>query len=123
MFLGLLGQFGPAFWLAAARSGFFLNGSWISLTVRGQESVPGSIAMMSGLMLGLSIGLGGLAVDADRPGGRTVGLGVVVSGVAALPVLGALLMRFVPAPPDQPSRWLTAPLAAALARTVGRCWH
>jgi FSR family fosmidomycin resistance protein-like MFS transporter len=94
--LGLLGQVGPPFWLAAAGSGFFLNGSWISLTVRGQESVPGSIAMMSGLMLGLSIGLGGLAVTPIGLAAESIGLGTVIVGAACLPLLGAVLMRFVP---------------------------
>jgi FSR family fosmidomycin resistance protein-like MFS transporter len=94
--LGQLGQFGPAFWIAAAMSGFFLNGSWISRTVRGQESVPGSIAMMSGLMLGLSIGLGGLAVTPIGLVAESYGLGSVVSAAACLPLLGAVLMRFVP---------------------------
>ena len=76
--LGLLGEFGRAFWLAAGACGFFLNGSWISLTVRGQESVPGSIAMMSGLMLGLSIGLGGIAVAPIGLLAEHFGLGVVL---------------------------------------------
>jgi MFS transporter, FSR family, fosmidomycin resistance protein len=98
IFLALDPEFDALFWLAAAGCGFFLNGSWISLTVRGQESVPGSIAMMSGLMLGLSIGLGGIAVTpfgliADR-----FGLPVVIAATAALPLLGAVLMRVVPRP-------------------------
>jgi FSR family fosmidomycin resistance protein-like MFS transporter len=96
--LGVLGEFGPLFWLAAAASGFFLNGSWISLTVRGQESVPGSIAMMSGLMLGLSVGLGGVAVTPFGLVAERFGLGVVIAGAACLPLLGAFMMRFVPRP-------------------------
>src|SRR5919202_5036216 len=76
--LGLLGDFGPAFWIAAAASGFFLNGSWISLTVRGQESVPGRIAMMSGIMPGLSVGLGGVAVTPSGVVAGTFGLGPVI---------------------------------------------
>jgi MFS transporter, FSR family, fosmidomycin resistance protein len=96
--LGVLGEFGAAFWLAAAASGFFLNGSWISLTVRGQESVPGSIAMMSGLMLGLSVGLGGIAVTPIGLVAEHVGLASVIAATAILPLLGALMMRFVPQP-------------------------
>jgi FSR family fosmidomycin resistance protein-like MFS transporter len=96
--LGLQDEFGPVFWAAAAVSGFFLNGSWISLTVRGQESVPGSIAMMSGLMLGLSVGLGGLAVTPFGLLAERFGLSVVVTGTACLPLLGALMMPFVPRP-------------------------
>ena len=96
--LGFLDQFGPAFWLCAGLCGFFLNGSWIPLTLRGQESVPSSIAMMSGLMLGLTIGLGGLAVAPIGMLAETWGLSVVVSIAGCLPLLGALLMRFVPRP-------------------------
>ncbi|MDQ3812184.1 MAG: MFS transporter [Chloroflexota bacterium] len=96
--LALLDQFGPAFWLAAAATGLFLNGSWIPLTVRGQESVPGSIAMMCGLMLGLSIGLGGIAVAPIGVVADSLGLERVIAIVAALPLLGALIMRFVPRP-------------------------
>jgi len=94
--LSLVGEFGAVFWLAAIACGFFLNRSWISLTVRGQESVPGSIAMMSGLMLGLSIGLGGLAVAPIGVIAETFGLGSVLAAAACLPLLGAVLMRFVP---------------------------
>jgi FSR family fosmidomycin resistance protein-like MFS transporter len=96
--LALLDSFGWPFWLAAAASGFFLNGSWISLTVRGQESVPGSIAMMSGLMLGLSIGLGGLAVTPIGVVAETFGLGAVIAAVACLPLVGAMLMPLAPSP-------------------------
>ena len=96
--LGFTSQFGLAFWLATAACGFFLNGSWISLTVRGQESVPGSIAMMSGLMLGLSIGLGGIAVAPIGLLAEALGLGGVLAAVACLPLLAALMMRFVPPP-------------------------
>jgi FSR family fosmidomycin resistance protein-like MFS transporter len=96
--LALQSQFGLGFWAAALASGFFLNGSWISLTVRGQESVPGSIAMMSGLMLGLSVGLGGVAVTPFGLIAEHFGLGAVIGGTACLPLLGALLMRLVPRP-------------------------
>jgi len=91
-------QFGATFWAAAALTGFFLNGSWISLTVRGQESVPGSIAMMSGLMLGLSVGLGGIAVTPFGLIAEHVGLSSVIATTASLPLLAAVLMRFVPRP-------------------------
>jgi MFS transporter, FSR family, fosmidomycin resistance protein len=98
MFLALQSTFGPEFWIAAAATGFFLNGSWISLTVRGQESVPGSIAMMSGLMLGLSIGLGGIAVTPFGLIAERYGLPIVIAFTSALPALGALLMRVAPSP-------------------------
>jgi FSR family fosmidomycin resistance protein-like MFS transporter len=96
VYLGLVGWFDLTVWLAAAAVGFFLNGSWVSLTVRAQESIPGSIAMMSGLMLGLSIGLGGLAVTPIGILAEQIGLGTVLTGVACLPLLAALMMRFLP---------------------------
>jgi MFS transporter, FSR family, fosmidomycin resistance protein len=90
---------GPAFVVATAVSGMLLNGSFVVLAVRGQESMPGSLGMVSGLMLGLSIGLGGLAVApmaivAERAGIPPV---FVVAGVLA--ILGALLMLAVPRVP------------------------
>ncbi len=94
--LALQPEFGFVFWAAAGASGFFLNGSWISLTVRGQESVPGSIAMVSGLMLGLTVGLGGVAVTPFGLIAERFGLPVVIASTSALPVLAAVLMRFVP---------------------------
>ena len=54
--------------------------------------------MMSGLMLGLSVGLGGIAVTPFGLIAERFGLGVVVSGTACLPSLGAVMMRFVPRP-------------------------
>jgi len=96
VYLGVVGWFDLSVWLAAAAVGFFLNGSWVSLTVRAQESIPGSIAMLSGLMLGLSIGLGGLAVTPIGILAEQIGLGTVLTGVACLPLLAALMMRFLP---------------------------
>jgi len=47
-------------------------------------------------MLGLSIGLGGLAVAPIGVIAETFGLGSVLAAAACLPLLGAVLMRFVP---------------------------
>ena len=48
--LAFQNEVGPLFWFCAAMSGFLLNGSFVVLTVRGQESIPGSVSMMSGMM-------------------------------------------------------------------------
>jgi FSR family fosmidomycin resistance protein-like MFS transporter len=90
---------GLPFVIATALCGMFLNGSFVVLAVRGQESMPGSLGMVSGLMLGLSIGLGGLAVApmgviAEHAGIQPV---FVVAGVLAIAC--ALLMRALPQPP------------------------
>jgi MFS transporter, FSR family, fosmidomycin resistance protein len=98
LLLATLDQFGPPFLISALACGFFLNGSWVSLTVRAQESVPGSVAMMSGLMLGLSIGLGGLAVTPVGILAEQFGLPPVLVVTSCLPLLAAILMRVLPGP-------------------------
>jgi FSR family fosmidomycin resistance protein-like MFS transporter len=87
---------GPAFVLATAVSGMLLNGSFVVLAVRGQESMPGSLGMVSGLMLGLSIGLGGLAVAPMAIVAERAGIPPVFVAAGALAVLGAALMHAVP---------------------------
>ena len=49
-------------------------------------------------MLGLSIGLGGIAVTPFGIVAEHVGLPPVLAFAAALPVIAAVLMRFVPRP-------------------------
>jgi MFS transporter, FSR family, fosmidomycin resistance protein len=84
-------------------SGFLLNGSFVVLTVRGQESVPGSVSMMSGMMLGLSIGLGALIVTPMAAMAEQVGLAPMIVFSALLAPIGALLMTRVPKAPNQTS--------------------
>lgn len=90
---------GPAFVVATSVSGMLLNGSFVVLAVRGQESMPGSLGMVSGLMLGLSIGLGGLAVAPMALVAERAGIAPVFGVAGALAVAGALLMRAVPRAP------------------------
>jgi len=90
---------GAAFVVATAVSGMLLNGSFVVLAVRGQESMPGSLGMVSGLMLGLSIGLGGLAVAPMALVAERAGMPPVFVAAGSLAVVCALLMRFVPRPP------------------------
>lgn len=97
--LALPGEIGPAFVLATAVSGMLLNGSFVVLAVRGQESMPGSLGMVSGLMLGLSIGLGGLAVAPMAVIAERVGIEPVFLAAGALSIACALLMRALPRPP------------------------
>jgi FSR family fosmidomycin resistance protein-like MFS transporter len=92
----------PTFVVATAVSGMLLNGSFVVLAVRGQESMPGSLGMVSGLMLGLSIGLGGLAVAPMALIAERAGIEPVFVAAGGLAILGALLMRAVPRPPVHP---------------------
>jgi FSR family fosmidomycin resistance protein-like MFS transporter len=84
------------FWPALLLAGFFLNGSLIILTVRAQESVPGSVAMMSGLMLGLTIGLGGLAAAALAFAAERVGLSAALTVATLLPLGAAAVALTLP---------------------------
>ena len=55
--------------------------------------------MVSGLMLGLSIGLGGLAVAPMAAVAERAGLPVVLYAAGVLSVAGAAIMSRVPKPP------------------------
>ncbi len=100
------------FWLGAIVSGLLLNGSFVVLAVRGQESMPGNLGMVSGLMLGLSIGLGGLAVAPMAAVAERTGLDSVLYTSAILTVAAAVLMTLVPKPPPR-SAMAEAPLSAS----------
>jgi len=97
--LALQGDVGPVFIVATAVSGMLVNGSFVVLAVRGQESMPGSLGMVSGLMLGLSIGLGGLAVAPMGILAERAGISPVFVVAGGLAIVGALLMRAVPRVP------------------------
>jgi len=97
--LALQGDVGPVFIVATAASGMLVNGSFVVLAVRGQESMPGSLGMVSGLMLGLSIGLGGLAVAPMGILAERAGISPVFVVAGGLAIIGALLMRAVPRVP------------------------
>ena len=101
---------GPAFVVATAVSGMLLNGSFVVLAVRGQESMPGSLGMVSGLMLGLSIGLGGLAVAPMAIVAERAGIPLVFVAAGGLAIGCGLLMRAVP---HIPARIETASTASA----------
>ena len=97
--LALQETVGPTFILATAISGMLVNGSFVVLAVRGQESMPGSLGMVSGLMLGLSIGLGGLAVAPMAIVAERAGIQPVFVVAGGLAIVGALFMRAVPRVP------------------------
>jgi FSR family fosmidomycin resistance protein-like MFS transporter len=97
--LAFQNEVGPLFWICAAMSGFLLNGSFVVLTVRGQESIPGSVSMMSGMMLGLTVGLGGVIVTPMAAIAEHTGLAPMLIFSALLGPLGAMLMKLVPRAP------------------------
>jgi FSR family fosmidomycin resistance protein-like MFS transporter len=82
---------GPVLLIGAALVGLTLTGSMVALTVRGQELMPGSVAMVSGLMLGFAVGMGGLAVTPLAALAERIGLSTVADLCAALPFLAGLI--------------------------------
>jgi FSR family fosmidomycin resistance protein-like MFS transporter len=82
---------GPSLWIGAALVGLTLTGSMVATTVRGQELMPGSVAMVSGLMLGFTVGMGGLAVTPLAALAERIGLSAVSDICAGLPFLAALI--------------------------------
>jgi FSR family fosmidomycin resistance protein-like MFS transporter len=82
---------GALLWVGAALVGLTLTGSMVALTVRGQELMPRSVAMVSGLMLGFSVGMGGLAVAPMAALAEQIGLSTVADICALLPLPAALI--------------------------------
>jgi MFS transporter, FSR family, fosmidomycin resistance protein len=98
LFMALTSDTGIWFVLSAAASGFLLNGSFVVLTIRGQESLPGSVGMVSGIMLGLSVGIGGVLFTPLAIIGQWFGIPVAAALAALLGGVAAFAMRFVPRP-------------------------
>ncbi len=84
------------FFLATAFSGFFLNATFVVLTIRGQESVPGSVGMVTGIVLGFSLGLGGLAMTPLGLLAERIGLPEATALAAALGIVAAISVRLLP---------------------------
>ena len=101
LYVALSGDAGLGFLLTAAGAGFCLNGSFTALTIRGQESVPGSVGMVTGILLGLSVGLGGLAVTPLALLAETAGLSTAAALAASLGLLAAAAVRLIPPAPKQ----------------------
>ncbi|HLI28810.1 MAG TPA: MFS transporter [Chloroflexota bacterium] len=99
LYVALGGDAGLGLLLAAAGAGCCLNGSFTALTIRGQESVPGNVGMVTGILLGLSVGLGGLAVTPLALLAERAGLSTAAALAAVLPLLAAMAVRWIPPAP------------------------
>lgn len=103
VFLALTDQAGLSFLAAASVCGFLLNGSYVVLVIRGQESVPGSAGMVNGILLGFSVGLGGLAVAPLALLSERTGVPVAAALAALLGALAALATRLLPPTSARPA--------------------
>ncbi|HEY8476136.1 MAG TPA: MFS transporter [Chloroflexota bacterium] len=90
---------GLLIWPAGALTGFLLNGSFVVLTVRAQELMPRDLGMVSGLTLGLTIGVGGLSAAPMAALAQGVGLSPVLTGTALIPLVAAVLASRLPKAP------------------------
>jgi FSR family fosmidomycin resistance protein-like MFS transporter len=91
----LLGGVGGA--VALAVVGAFVIGTFGITMVMSQQYMPGSIGMASGLAIGFSIGLGGIAAVGLGALGDAVDLRAALWVCAAVPLGGALLCALLPA--------------------------
>ncbi|HTE84968.1 MAG TPA: MFS transporter [Dehalococcoidia bacterium] len=74
---------GAVLYVDAALSGILLLSSWYVLAVKGQQVLSKNVGVAFGLMLGFSIGMGGLGV---------IPMGIIADRVGILPILTVLGM-------------------------------
>lgn len=91
--------------------GFFTIASFAVTIILGQSFLPSRMGLASGITLGLSIGLGGIAALALGVVADNAGLPAVLWVIAVLPVPSILLALSLPARSDRGQ----APLAPAVA--------
>lgn len=80
----------------AALTGFAIVSTFAVTVVFGQELLPGSVGVASGLMMGFSIGMGGLGVTALGWVADVWGVPATFKVISVLPVLGLILALFLP---------------------------
>jgi FSR family fosmidomycin resistance protein-like MFS transporter len=83
-------------WLALLLLGTFLQGMVPVSIVMGQELIPQSAGMVSGMMLGLSFGIGGIGVTLTSYFSEIHGANPVLFAVAICLLIGSLLAWFLP---------------------------
>lgn len=86
-----LGTLSPLAWGAIVLAGAGLQGSMPSSIVWAQEMLPQNAAMASGMMLGLTFGLGGVGTALTGALGDLLGLPAALA-ITLLPLLAALLL-------------------------------
>jgi len=92
--LYLLFLHGPSLWMlpVIGAAGLFALSATPVGVVAAQECLPGRTGLVSGLVMGLAWGMGGLALTPIGWLSDQLGLIRVMSGVSLLPLLGALLI-------------------------------
>jgi FSR family fosmidomycin resistance protein-like MFS transporter len=88
----------PWTWLFIGASGASLLASFSVTIVLGQELLPKYLGLVSGLLLGLGFGMGGLGVAVSGWIADIIGLYKTVWILALVPVLGSVLAAFIRTP-------------------------
>jgi len=96
---------GPIRWVLAAASGAALLSSFSVTIVLAQEILPRNLGLASGLILGLSFGMGGLGTAVSGLIADMIGLYKTVWILALVPVLGSVIGAFIRAPSPSPSEF------------------
>jgi FSR family fosmidomycin resistance protein-like MFS transporter len=102
LFLAALVSSGPAMIVLLALGGGALFGSSSLVTVEAQSLLPAHASMAAGMMLGVSMGIGGLLVGPVSALAQAFGIIPVLTVVSLLPLPGSLLTltlaRMTPGP-------------------------
>ena len=96
LFYGFLMTSGPLSIALLAASGAVLYGSWSVIVAMASEAAPGNVGAVGGLMLGFTIGVGGLAALGFGGVADMVGLNSAFSIFAAFALFGGLLALVLP---------------------------
>lgn len=79
-----------------ALAGFVLYGSWSVIVVMSSEAAPSNVGVVSGFMLGLTVGIGGLAALGFGAVADVVGLHGAFTIFAAFAIAGGLIALLLP---------------------------
>lgn len=85
--------------LLLAALGFVLASTFSVTIVLAQELLPNHVSTASGIILGVTVGTGGIGAVLLGWLADAVGLDIILAGLAVLPLLGAVLAGFLPAEP------------------------
>lgn len=103
LFLAGIMSSGPATIVLLALGGGALLGSSSLVTVEAQSLLPGHTSLAAGMMLGVSMGIGGLLVGPVSALAQAFGIIPVLVVVSLLPLPGSLLTLSLARPPAEPA--------------------
>ncbi|MDI3327843.1 MAG: MFS transporter [Alicyclobacillaceae bacterium] len=76
--------------------GFIVLSTFAVTVVFGQQLMPGRIGMVSGLMIGLAVGMGGVGASLAGYAADHIGIAATIEALAVLPLISAVLALGLP---------------------------